>query len=138
MRARAFVDTNVLVYAVDAAEERRRGIARAVLAEGADRGLVISTQVISEFLVAVRRLAVPVDPGPARALVTELVRGVEIHVPSAADVLAAAERAARDGLHHYDALIVQSALATGCDVLLTEDLQHSRRYDGLEVTDPFR
>jgi predicted nucleic acid-binding protein len=130
--------TNVLVYAVDVADERRRGIAREVLARRADRGLVVSTQVLSEFLVAVRRLAVPVAPERARALVAGLVRGVEVHVPSVADILAAAELAARDGIHHYDAMVVQAALSSGCDVLLTEDLQHGRDFGGVVVTDPFR
>lgn len=138
MRGRAFLDTNVLVYAVDVADERRRGIAREVLARRADRGLVVSTQVLSEFLVAVRRLAVPVAPERALALVAGLVRGVEVHVPSVADILAAAELAARDGIHHYDAMIVQAALSSGCDVLLTEDLQHGRDFGGVVVTDPFR
>jgi predicted nucleic acid-binding protein len=138
VRGRAFLDTNVLVYAVDVADERRRGIAREVLARRADRGLVVSTQVLSEFLVAVRRLAVPVAPERALALVAGLVRGVEVHVPSVADILAAAELAARDGIHHYDAMIVQAALSSGCDVLLTEDLQHGRDFGGVVVTDPFR
>ena len=138
MTGRAFLDSNVLVYAVDVADERRRGIAREVLARGADRGLVVSTQVLSEFLVAVRRLAVPVAPERALALVDGLVRGVEVHVPSVADVVAAAELAARDGIHHYDALIVRAALSAGCDVLLTEDLQHGRDFGGVVVTDPFR
>ena len=135
---RAFVDTNVLVYAVDEADERRRGIARDVLAAGADGGLVVSTQVLSEFLVAVRRLAVPAEASRALEIVRSIAAGVEVHVPSVADVVAAGERALRDGLHHFDALIVASALSAGCEILLTEDLQDGRRYDGLLVTDPFR
>jgi len=135
---RTFVDTNVLVYAVDEADERRRGIARGLLAARVDGGLVVSTQVLSEFHVAVRRLAVPVDPEPALAIVREVASAVEVHVPSVADVLAASERSVRDQLHQYDALIVESALSAGCEVLLTEDLQDGQRYDGLAVRDPFR
>ena len=37
----------------------------------------------------------------------------------------------------WDALIVRAALATGCRVLFTEDLQHGRRLDGLEIVNPF-
>jgi len=152
---RAFLDTNVLVYATDEAEERRRTIARELLARGTDgdgdgHGFVISTQVLSEFLVAVRRLEVPVRPDVAIELVRELAENVEVYVPSASDVIAAAERAERDRMHHFDALIVQAAIGSGCDVLLTEDLQDGRRFDGVKggasrgaaggvtVTDPFR
>jgi predicted nucleic acid-binding protein len=140
---RAFLDTNVLVYAVDEADGRRRDIARELLAQGMDGGgFVISTQVLSEFLVAVRRLEVPVREDVALAIVRELAASVEVHVPSVGDVLAAAERAVRDRVHHYDALIVQAAISAGCEVLitedLTEDLQAGRRFDGVTVTDPFR
>jgi predicted nucleic acid-binding protein len=73
-----------------------------------------------------------------RTIARELAASVELHVPSVADVIKAAERAARDRIHHHDALIVQAASAAGCDVLLTEDLQDGRRFDGVTVTDPFR
>ncbi len=140
---RTFVDTNILLYAVDEADARRRSIARDVLAVGADGGLVVSTQVLSEFLVAVRRLDVPVEPERALDAVRSITASVEVHVPSVADVLAAGERAVRDRLHHFDALIIESALSAGCEVLLTEDLpagvlQDGRRHDGLLVRDPFR
>lgn len=48
-----------------------------------------------------------------------------------------------DNLHRlhqlsiWDGLIVRAALASGCRVLYTEDLQHGRSFDGLEVVDPF-
>jgi len=138
---RAFLDTNVLVYAVDEADERRRAIARDLLARGADGdggGFVISTQVLSEFLVAVRRLEIPVGEDVALGIVRDLAASVEIHVPSVADIIGAAERAVREKIHHYDALIVQAAVSAGCDVLITEDLQDGRRFDGVTVTDPFR
>jgi predicted nucleic acid-binding protein len=135
---RSFVDTNVLVHAVDEADVRRRSIAREVLAAGKDHGLVVSTQVLSEFLVAVRRLAVPVETDRALEIVRAIAAGVEVHVPTVLEVLAAAERVLRDGLHHYDALIVEAAIASGCEVLLTEDLQHGRTFGRLVVSDPFR
>ena len=37
----------------------------------------------------------------------------------------------------WAALIVRAALASGCRVLYTEDLQHGRTFDGLEIVDPF-
>ena len=37
----------------------------------------------------------------------------------------------------WDGLIVQAALEAGCDALLTEDLQHGRRFGNLEIVNPF-
>jgi len=135
---KAFVDTNVLVYAVDRADPARRARAREVLAIGADGGLVVSAQVLAEFLVVTRRLAVPVAPAVARELVRTIAGAAEVIAQSSELVLAASERAEREQLSLWDAMIVQAAVDAGCDVLLTEDLQHGRDHDGLVVRDPFR
>ena len=37
----------------------------------------------------------------------------------------------------WDSLMVQAALDARCDVLLSEDLQHGRRFGSLEVAKPF-
>jgi hypothetical protein len=36
-----------------------------------------------------------------------------------------------------DALIVASAIETGCDILYTEDMQHGRAFGGLAIVNPF-
>ena len=43
----------------------------------------------------------------------------------------------RFGLSFWDALIVASARALGCQRLLTEDLQHEMDPDGVIVVNPF-
>jgi len=40
-------------------------------------------------------------------------------------------------LSFYDALIVASAIETGCDILYTEDMQHGRAIGGLAIVNPF-
>lgn len=37
----------------------------------------------------------------------------------------------------WDAMIVEAALLAGADILLTEDLQHGRRFGELTVRNPF-
>ena len=51
----------------------------------------------------------------------------------------AVKLAACDGVAFNDALIVASALETGCDVLLTEDMRDGRVIQGrLKIHNPFR
>jgi predicted nucleic acid-binding protein len=38
----------------------------------------------------------------------------------------------------YDSLIVASALAAGCDMLLTEGLQHGQVIETLTISNPFK
>ncbi|HEY9068557.1 MAG TPA: hypothetical protein VIO33_26460, partial [Burkholderiaceae bacterium] len=44
----------------------------------------------------------------------------------------------RYGLNYWDALMVAAAQQQGCTMLLTEDLQHDQRIDGVRIVDPFR
>jgi hypothetical protein len=52
-----------------------------------------------------------------------VTRGIELHQAHSLSV--------------WDGLIVQAALDAQCDVLLSEDLQHGRRFGSLEVVNPF-
>ncbi len=127
----AFIDTNVLIYAQGTGA--KSDTARQVILAGG----VISVQVANEFAAVLRRkfrldwgviadaLAdVRAALGPVRPL------NVETH-------LNAVDLARSHDFNFYDALIVASALAAGCDTLLTEDLQAGRRIDGLTVVNPF-
>jgi len=50
---------------------------------------------------------------------------------------AAVSLAREHGLSFHDALIVASAIETGCDILYTEDMQHGRAIGGLAIVNPF-
>jgi predicted nucleic acid-binding protein len=53
-------------------------------------------------------------------------------------VLEAANRTRVLQLSFWDALIIQAAIEGGASDLLSEDLQHGRRIDGLTIQNPFR
>ncbi len=53
MNGRAFIDTNVWVYAVDVAEPTKRARALEVPAASPDKDYVISAQVLGEFYATV-------------------------------------------------------------------------------------
>jgi predicted nucleic acid-binding protein len=136
--ARAFVDTNVLVYAYDAASGEKHRRARALLEELLDsrRGCV-SVQVLQELYVTLtRRVSSPLDSRTAGAVVGAFATWTT-HAPAAEDVLAAIELHERAQISFWDAMIVRSASALDCEVLFTEDLNAGQQYDGVLVVDPF-
>jgi predicted nucleic acid-binding protein len=53
-------------------------------------------------------------------------------------ILAAAASRRRDRISFWDALILTSASAAGCEEVLSEDLQHGRSFGRLRVVNPFR
>ena len=132
MHGERFFDTNVLIYAF-ASGDRRSAQAEALLAEGG----VIGVQVLNEFTNVVRRKLGWDWPTLEAALsvIAELTGPAK---PLTADIHSHAVKLAREGaLSFYDALIVAAAADAGCRVLLTEDLQHGRRFGSVAVRNPF-
>ena len=137
MTAPFFVDTNVLVYADDRSAGAKRDRARELISSAfRNGGAKLSTQVQAEFFaVATRKLGLPSVTARRRV---EIYAGLEVFRPAVDDLLAAIDFHRLHELSIWDALIVRSALASGCKVLYTEDLQHDRTFDGLRIIDPFQ
>ena len=138
MSVRAFVDTNIWVYTVDAADPEKRRLALAVVGPGSGYELVLSTQVLAEFYAVVtRRLATPLSPAQARALAAQMASLPVVSV-DAALVLAAIEASDAWGISSWDAVIVRAAEIAGCPVLLSEDLADGALYGSVRVVNPLR
>jgi predicted nucleic acid-binding protein len=135
---RVFLDTNVLVYAYDVDAEAKHDIARDLLlglweAEAA----VVSVQVLQEFYVTVtRKLPKPMSKRAAREIL-ETYDAWPVHRPTVEDAVFAAELEERHRLSFWDALVVVSAQRSGAETLLSEDLQHDRRIEGVRIENPF-
>ncbi len=133
-----FVDTNVLVYARDAAAGDRQHRALDWLDHlWRTRTGRLSHQVLHEYYTIVTRKlrpGLPVDVARAD------VRALLAWRPLALDertLETAWQVEDRFGLSFWDALIVAAARTSGCDHLLTEDLQDGQELDGVVVVDPF-
>jgi predicted nucleic acid-binding protein len=105
MSGRSFVDTNVLVYAHDRAAGRRHEAARELIQRlWTERTGVVSTQVIQEFYVNVRRKAAkPVSRAEARRLVEDYLAW-ETVVNDSQAIIEALDLEARYRISFWDAL----------------------------------
>jgi predicted nucleic acid-binding protein len=136
---RAFLDTNVLVYAYDSSSPGKQAWARELIeALVNDEQALLSTQVLQEFYVVVtRKLRVSVPEDVAQEAVKTLLALPIIQVTPAL-IVDSIRRSRVDQLALWDALIVEAALAGGASVLYSEDLQDGRRFTDLMVVNPFR
>jgi len=135
MSVRSFFDTNILVYTDDAASKKKQRLALELFEEHLRAGTgVLSLQVLQEYFAASRKLGV--DPGIARQKV-ELFAALDVVLPGVDDLLAAIDLHRLHRLSIWDALVVRAAQRSGCQVLLSEDLQHGRSFDGVRVHNPF-
>ncbi|MDX2153975.1 MAG: PIN domain-containing protein [Bryobacteraceae bacterium] len=131
-----FVDTNILLYALDATAPNKQAAAESLLdqlwREGGGR---TSWQVLHEFYVnATRKMEVP------KASARRMVEAFTLWQPvdSSLDLIQSAWGLMdRASLNYWDALVVAAALRSGCRWLLTEDLQDGRRFGSLRIRNPF-
>jgi predicted nucleic acid-binding protein len=134
-----FVDTNVLVYARDASHQPKQARASEWVAHlwETEQGR-LSLQVLHEYYVTTtRKLRPGLSRAEARADIEDLLawRPIELDAWMLGPAWSLEDRF---GLSYWDSLIVAAASVAGCDVILTEDLQHGADLDGVRVVDPFQ
>ena len=138
MTGPTFVDTNILVYARDAAEPVKQARAMELMRLLWESRLGrVSQQVLQEYYVTVTRKLKPGLPtADARDDIAALLAWRPL-APSGATLSKAWEIEDRFGLSWWDSLIVASALENRCTRLLSEDLQDGMHIEGLHIRNPF-
>ncbi len=136
MTAPVFVDTNVLIYALDSTDPNKQKAAKAWRTNlwESHRGRV-SLQVLQEFYAQVTRKW-PSFREAARAEVRDLLTWRPVSI-DAVLLQRSWEVQDRYQLSFWDSLIVAAAKSASCRFLLTEDLQSGQNFDGLLVINPF-
>jgi len=135
-----FLDTNVLVYAVDASSPGKRAVAQAIVGRALeDRSAVVSFQVVQETLQALTRKArVVARDADVAAFLEDVLVPLWTVQPTPALYRKAIAIQASHGYSFYDSLVVAAAIGAGCKRLLSEDLQHGQRIEGVRIENPFR
>lgn len=132
-----FLDSNMLVYAVDVGDRRKHAIALDILAGALDNpaGWRISSQVLSEFSnVLIRKLSCS---APRLIAFLDQLEGIPCFGMTLSCVKRAVEIQALYGIHFYDAQVVAAAEATGCGTIVSEDFNSGQTYCGIIAENPF-
>jgi len=136
MNGREFVDTNVLIYAFDRTAGKKRETAATLLARlWSDRIGYLSLQVLQEFYVTATK-KLKMAPAEAYAQIDRFGKWT-VHRPEVDDVLVAIQLHREKKISFWDAMILRSAMSSGCDLLWSEDLSDAQRWDGVIVRNPF-
>ena len=138
MSDRAFVDTNVLVYAIarEGQEAKKSEKAKALLQFS---NLCLSTQVLGEFYRAVTssRRQTPLSSQQAIAWV-QLWKRFEVQPITVPHVDLALDICGRFQIGYFDALIISAARLATCNKVYSEDLNDGQDYARVRVENPFR
>lgn len=138
MSAKAFVDTNILVYAHDPGSGAKHDRAKALVSRlWEQRSGVVSTQVLQELYVNLRKVAKkPIPQAEAKRMLADYLTW-ELVVNDGESILEALELEERYQISFWDALIVQAANAAGVENLYSEDFNHGQMYGSVIAVNPF-
>ena len=140
---RIALDTNIFVYAEgvqhSGADAPKVEASRALLTSSATNlgsTLVAPVQVLLELHHVLTRKGGH-SAGSARAAVQRLAETVEL-APTTPEILTSAmDLAGNHQLQIFDAMILAAAASSGCELMLSEDLQEGFRFRGVTVANPF-
>ena len=141
MKDKVFLDTNILIYAIDTSPSYRRNqeIARKLIATHIQNETgVISIQVLQEFfVVSTGKLKVPLSSEEALEYI-QYMSILEIIQPNLDMIITAIHLRKKHLLSFWDAMVIQTARAADCSLLLSEDLNSGFRLGSLTIQNPFQ
>jgi predicted nucleic acid-binding protein len=132
-----FVDSNVFCYAHELGAGRKHEISVELIKRLVDdEAGSISIQVLAEFYsVATSKLRL--SSQYAEDVLNDLSVW-HLHRPDHSSVVAAVHLQRRYKLAWYDAMILNSALESGCSILWTEDFSDGQRFGDLVIRNPYK
>ncbi|MBW2000385.1 MAG: PIN domain-containing protein [Deltaproteobacteria bacterium] len=139
MSAKAFLDTNILVYAYDEYDPRKQKTAQKLLTGGIEQeNVVLSVQVLGEFFnVVTRHIRQPMSPDEAQDIIATLsilsIQDIDLTM-----VNRAIDTHKMYGISYWDSLIIAAAERAQCTSILSEDLNDGQTYHGIQVSNPFK
>ena len=136
MATRGFIDTNVLVYAEASDAPLKQRAALALLKGLYEEGLgVLSTQVLQEYCnVALKKLRLPAQYVRSQL---DLYEQFEVVQVTPAIIHAGLDLHQTRSVSFFDAIVLASAHASGCNVIWTEDMNAGEVVNGVTISNPF-
>ena len=131
-----FIDSNVWLYGLIESGNPVKSAAARQLIQSVDA--VVSQQVVNEVCVNLLKRA-KFSEQQIRDVIASFFEKCHVVEITLLNLLAASELRERHSLSYWDSLIVSAALASGANVLYTEDMQHGLTVDGrMQIVSPFQ
>jgi predicted nucleic acid-binding protein len=136
MSVAKFIDTNVLVYAYDLQEPKKRPVALKVVEDGFVSGTcAVSVQVLQELYANLERKGIPQNK--TEQILSDIAGWMVVE--NTVDLFfAALKEKARWNISLWDSLILAAAKESGAAELITEDFSDGQDYGGVRALNPFK
>jgi len=135
MSEKIFVDTNIIIYAHDLKELKKRKIASSLLESLWNSNIkpAISIQVLQELFVNLNRFLAPREVDDLISLYKNW-DVVEISLPIFEKSILISRKYK---FSFWDSLILGAAIHKEVKILYTEDLNHGQIVEGVKIVNPF-
>ncbi len=139
MPDRVFIDSNLWIYLFVESKDSRantENIEKIILTNA--RNIFISNQVLNEFsnVLLKKYNATSKD---IKDFIANILALVEVNTIDKITTFQALDLVDRYSIAFYDALIVSSALFSGCNILYTEDMHHNQLIENkVRIINPFK
>ena len=131
-----FLDTNILLYTLDANDKSKQAKARKLIQTVTEQDiLVISTQLLQEFYVA-STTKLGVEPLLAKNIMRSF-ENMEIVQITPYLIGEAVDTSILNVISFWDSLIVVAAESARCELLYSEDLNSGQIIRGVMIENPF-
>lgn len=134
------VDTNILIYAIDANEPVKSLQVKQFLRNLADdtEPLVIPWQVGVDFLACLRRWenAGRIIRTDTEDYLEQFLEPVPIVFPATSLLRHSLELSTRYSLSHWDSLLIAACIEAGIDKLYSEDMDKGMTYESVIIVNP--
>jgi len=137
MSIKAFIDTNIFVYAQVINENQKHVIARDLLKSKLfNNNVYISTQVLGEFYSAMFKYKR--SHAETSKMINELIIGANVAAVMISTVQLGLKIAGKYGHSYWDSLLLAAAIENDCELFYSEDMQHNQVIEGsLTIKNPF-
>ena len=138
MSDKAFLDTNIIVYAYDQHDPHKQKKAQELITDGIEKEtLHLSVQVLGEFFnVVTRHIPKPMPPDEAQEIIAT-ISILPVQEIDLAMVNRAIDTHKTYQISYWDALIISAAERAECKSILSEDLSDGQTYHDIVVYNPF-
>jgi predicted nucleic acid-binding protein len=135
MQDKVFIDTNILLYSYSKNEPIKQQKSLEVINENIDFA-IISKQVINEISnIFFRKFAL--NATQIKQNINDIYQAISVVDFDKETQFLAIEIKQKHQIQFYDALIIATAIQNNCNILYSEDMQHSQTIDRLKIINPF-
>jgi predicted nucleic acid-binding protein len=133
-----FLDSNILVYAHDDADPKKKKIAQDLIKRAVLGEMLISTQTLAEFSATLLHKFSQQFSSNEMIGILDTLAPIRLVMLDAGVVRRAVEAHRTYGVHFYDGMIVAAAERGGCNRIWSEDMNAGQEYFGIKVENPFK